>query len=191
MAQLDKLIDRLQPGQEIVIESGKNPMLRTDAGMKAMLNQQLTTQQIIPLLQEIAPMSTKVTLAQRKPSRFEYTFSEKTVVVLYTPDGESVTAKIAIPGYDEEMPSAGEGEAGQETGPAARPAAGGEPEVNALLRKMFGMGCSDLHLTSNHKPLVRLHGDMQELSDHPVIPPAKMQALLGAILPPHNAAQFE
>ena len=191
MAQLDKLIDRLQPGQEIIIDSGKNPMLRTDAGMKAMLNQQLTTQQIIPLLQEIAPMSAKVTLAQRKPSRFEYTFSGKTVVVLYTPDGESVTAKIAIPGYDEELPAAEEGDDEQASATAPRATAGGEPEVNALLRKMFGMGCSDLHLTSNHKPLVRLHGDMQELSDHPVIPPAKMQALLGAILPPHNAAQFE
>jgi twitching motility protein PilT len=53
------------------------------------------------------------------------------------------------------------------------------------------MGASDLHLTSNHKPLVRLHGDMQELSDQPVIPPDGMKRLLSAIIPNHNASQFE
>ncbi len=102
MAQLDKLIDKLQPGQEIVLEAGKTPMLRTDSGLRAMLNQQLTAQQVIALLQEIAPMSNKVIIAQKKPSRFEYTFGGKNVVVLYAPDGDQVTAKIAIPGYEEE-----------------------------------------------------------------------------------------
>jgi hypothetical protein len=44
----------------------------------------------------------------------------------------------------------------------AKPAMGassGEPEVNVLLRKMFQMGASDLHLTANHKPLIRLHSE--------------------------------
>jgi twitching motility protein PilT len=32
---------------------------------------------------------------------------------------------------------------------------------------------------------------MQEFSDHPVIAPDRMRSLLAAIIPPHNAAQFE
>ena len=193
MAQLDKLIDRLQPTQEILLESGKTPMLRSDAGMKAMLNQQLNAQQLIALLQEIAPLSNRVTLAQKKPSRFEYTFGGKTVVVLYSPQGDQISAKIAIPSYDEDI-SADREESPEASGAGAAPAttpAGGEPEVNALLRKMFQMGCSDLHLTSSHKPLVRLHGEMQEFSDHAVVGPERMQAMLLAIMPPHNAAQYE
>jgi twitching motility protein PilT len=188
MAQLDKLIDKLQLNQEIVLESGKNPMLKTDTGAKPMLNQQLSAQQLIPLIQEIAPVGIRAAIAQKKQSRFEYTFGGKTVVVLYTPDGDSVSAKIAIPGYD--------ADAAEPAAPAAagapRPAApGAEPEINVLLRKMFQMGASDLHITSNHRPLIRLHGDMLELSDQPVISPERMSALIGGIMLPHNASQFE
>ena len=187
MAQLDKLIDRLQPTQEIILESGKTPMLRSETGMKAMLNQQLNAQQLIALLQEIAPLSNRVTIAQKKPSRFEYTFGGKTVVVLYAPQGDQVSAKIAIPGYEEDLPV----DAEESPDTAAAAPAGGEPEINALLRKMFQMGCSDLHLTSNHRPLVRLHGEMQEFSDHPVIGPDRMKAIIMAIMPSHNVEQFE
>jgi twitching motility protein PilT len=185
MAQLDKLIDKLQLNQEILLESGRTPMLKTESGAKPMLNQQLSAQQLIPLIQEIAPAGNKAAIAQRKQSRFEYTFGGKTVVVLYAPDGDNITAKIAIPGYDED--AAGPASAG-----APRPApSGAEPEINVLLRKMFQMGASDLHITSNHRPLIRLHGDMQELSDQPVITQDRMHALLGGIMPPHNAAQYE
>jgi twitching motility protein PilT len=185
MAQLDKLIDKLQPNQEILLESGKNPMLKTDAGVKPMLNQQLSAQQLIPLVQEIAPTGIRAAIAQRKPSRFEYAVGGKTVVVLYTPEGDNVTAKIAIPGYDEDA------EAPAAAGAPRTAASGAEPEINVLLRKMFQMGASDLHITSNHRPLIRLHGDMQELSDQPVITPERMSTLIGGIMLPHNASQYE
>ncbi len=194
MPQLDKLIDKIQPGQEIILEAGKTPMLRTDSGLRAMLNQQLSAQQLVALLQEIAPTGNKVTIAQRKPSRFEYAFGGKNVVVLYAPEGDQVNAKIAIPGYEEEMPAEAEGPQPVEEAPRAAPAAGGpggEPEVNGMLRNMFEMGCSDLHLTSSHRPMVRLHGEMMELEGQPVIMTDRMRKLLGAIMPPHNAARFE
>jgi len=196
MAQLDKLIERLQPSQEIILESGKTPMLSSDGSMKAMLNQQLSTQQIVPLLQEIAPVNAKVTLGQRKSTRFEYSLGDKTVVVLFSPQGDQATAKIAIPGYEEDLVgiSAAKSTAESVPVPAAVPrtaASGGEPEINALLRKMFQMGASDLHLTSSHKPLVRIHGDMRELTEEPVLPADRIKALVSAILPSHNAAQFQ
>jgi len=191
MAQLDKLIDKLQLNQEIILESGKAPMLKTESGSKPMLNQQLSAQQLIPLIQEIAPASNKAAIAQRKQSRFEYTVGGKAVVVLYVPDGDQVSAKIAIPGYDED--AAEPAPATAPTKPAAVTVApsGAEPEINILLRKMFQMGASDLHMTSNHRPLIRLNGDMQELSDQPVITQDRMHTLMGPIMPPHNAAQFE
>jgi len=195
MPQLDKLIDKLQPGQEIILEAGKTPMLRTDSGLRAMLNQQLSAQQLIALLQEIAPMSNKVTIAQKKPSRFEYAFSGKNVVILYAPDGDQVTAKIAIPAYEEDLPADEGAPRTSSIEEAPRPAAaggpGGDPEVNGMLRTMFQMGCSDLHLTSNHKPMVRLHGEMMELEGQSVIEADRMRKLLAAIMPPHNAAQFD
>jgi len=196
MAQLDKLIERLQHSQEIVIESGKTPMLGSDGTMKAMLNQQLSIQQIIPLLQEIAPASAKATLGQRKSTRFEYTLGDKTVVVLFSPQGDQAIAKIAIPGYEEDITGgSAQGPAAESVaGPGAAPrtaVSGGEPEINALLRKMFQLGASDLHLTSGHKPLVRLHGDMRELSEESVLPPDRIKVLVSAIMTSYNAAQFQ
>jgi twitching motility protein PilT len=196
MAQLDKLIEKIQPSQEIILESGKTPLLSSDGSLKAMLNQQLSTQQIVPLLQEIAPVSAKVALGQKRPARFEYTFGDRTVVVLFSPNGDHVTAKIAIPGYAEDAPGPAGGKAASESAPAPGAAprtasSGGEPEINALLRKMCQMGASDLHLTSNHRPLVRLHGDMRELSEEPLLAPERVRTLVSAILPPYNAAQFQ
>ncbi len=187
MAQLDKLIDRLQDSQQIILESGKTPMLRTDSGTKPMLNQQISAQQLVPLVQEIAPLSTRAAIAQRKQSRFEYTVGSKTVVVIYGPDGDQLKATIAIPVYEEDGPVAGPAAAPQ----TAAAGAGGEPEINILLRKMFQMGASDLHVTANHRPMIRLHGDMQELTDQSPITAEHMQGIIGAIMPQHNAAQFE
>ncbi|MDA8131173.1 MAG: type IV pilus twitching motility protein PilT [Elusimicrobia bacterium] len=56
---------------------------------------------------------------------------------------------------------------------------------------MCSLGASDLHLTSAHRPMVRVNGDMTELKDEPVLAGEKLRALLAAIMPPHNVSQFE
>ncbi len=220
MSQLDKLIERLQPQQEILLETGKEPMMRTRTGAKAMLNQVLTTPQIIALLTEIAPITQKQNITQKKPTNFEYQYNAKSHTIMFMAQGEQVRAVIsqadgAKPVVEPEIEPeiAPESDSGIEQddfepevipeepevpsapptrSPAAKPAAGGpEPEINVLLRKMFGMSASDLHLTSNHKPMIRLHGDMQELPDQPAISPERMKKLIYRIMPPHNATQYE
>ncbi len=179
MAQLDKLVEKLQRNEEIVLEAGKAPMLKTKTGSTLMFNQQVSPVQLSNLLQEIAPAALKSTVAQQKPARFEYTFGAKTVVVIYAPESDQISARIMI--------------AGSAADPGSEPqaAAEGEPEINLLLRKMFKLNASDLHLTSSHRPMIRLHGDMKEFGDEPVINQDRMRSLLGAIIPAHNAAQFE
>ena len=179
MAQLDKLVEKLQRNEEIVLEAGKAPMLKTKTGSTLMFNQQISPVQLSGLLQEIAPAALKATIAQQKPARFEYTLGPKTVVVIYAPESDQISARIMI--------------AGSAADPGSDPQAPveGEPEINLLLRKMFKMNASDLHLTSSHRPMIRLHGDMKEFGDEPVINQERMRSLLGAILPAHNAAQFE
>jgi len=179
MAQLDKLVEKLQRNEEIVLEAGKAPMLKTKTGSTLMFNQQISPVQLSGLLQEIAPAALKAVVAQQKPARFEYTLGAKTVVVIYAPESDQISARIMI--------------AGSAADPGSDPQAPveGEPEINLLLRKMFKMNASDLHLTSSHRPMIRLHGDMKEFGDEPVINQERMRSLLGAILPAHNAAQFE
>ena len=176
MAQLDKLIEKIQPEQEIVLESGKFPMLMTKTGATPMLNQQISATQMAALLQEIATSDCKAAISQQKPARFTYTAGSKSVAVSYAPENGQATVKITLAAGAPEMGAA---------------ASGAEPEVNALLRKMFKMNASDLHLTCGHRPMLRVYGDMKELADEPVLKQDRMNAMLRAIMPPHNYAQFE
>jgi twitching motility protein PilT len=214
MSQLDKLIERLQPQQEILLETGKEPMMRTRLGTKAMLNQVLSTPQIIALLTEIAPFAHKQNIMQKKAANFEYQYNAKAHNVMFMAQGEQVravisqsdgTKPVAKPESESESDSGIEpdfepevitGEPESRMAPAPAPAArptgaGPEPEINVLLRKMFGMNASDLHLTSNHKPMIRLHGDMIELADQPAVTPERMKKLIYGIMPPHNATQYD
>jgi twitching motility protein PilT len=214
MSQLDKLIERLQPQQEILLETGKEPMMRTRLGTKAMLNQVLSSPQIIALLTEIAPLANKQSITQKKATNFEYQYNAKAHTLMFMAQGEQVRAvisqtdgvkPIAKPEPEPEIDSGIEPDFEPEvitdepetqtapvTAPAAKPVgAGPEPEINVLLRKMFGMNASDLHLTSNHKPMIRLHGDMMELADQPAVTPARMKKLIYSIMPPHNTTQFD
>ncbi len=194
MAQLDKLIEKIQDGQQILLETGKEPMLRTASGAQVMVKQQLSTQQILPLVAEISPPASRQAVLQKKPTTFEYAFRDRTYAVTMLVNGDVVRGTIAIGAAAPAAAAAGDvvEEEAPASAPAAKPSAtGAEPEVNAMLRKMFQKGCSDLHLTSNHKPMVRLHGEMMELEGHSVIPSNRLQKILGEIMQPHNAAQFE
>lgn len=213
MGQLDKLIDRIQPTQELLLESQKEPMMRSSSGLKVMVNQQLTSPQIIALLAELAPPGQKQDVIQKKPTTFEYALGDKRFTVSFLTQGDQVrgviapaeaaepntqatvdeTEETAVPDIDDEDVDAVEVISAQslETPKPAPRTAAGEPEINGLLRQMFQMGASDLHLTAKHKPLIRLHGDMQELPNNAAISSDRLKKLIYSIMPPHNAAQFE
>ena len=189
MGQLDRLIEKLQQGQEILLETQKEPQLRTAAGLQVLVKQQLSSEQIITLLTEIAPAERKSDLLGGKQASFEYVLAGKNHRVSFTPQGDQAIGTIAVSGNGN-----GKGVATTETAasPSLQGAANaGEPEINGLFRKMVELGASDLHLTSNHKPMIRESGDMVELSDYPPIPPEQMKKLLQPIMTNHNAAQFE
>ncbi len=173
----------MQPGQELLLESGKSPVLKGDGGASQMLNQQLTAGQIFGLIGEIAPADLRDQVAQSRPVKFDYLLGSRAVAVNFSAESGQASARLLC------------GAAAKAAAPGCAPAGtsvgGPEPELNYLLRKMFKMGASDLHLTSCHRPLARVHGDMKEMGDEPVIRNDRMGALLGAIMPPHNAAQFE
>jgi twitching motility protein PilT len=212
MGQLDKLIERIQSAQELLLESQKEPMMRSSNGLKVMVNQQLTSPQIVALLAELAPQSQKQNIAQKKPTTFSYALRDKRYTVSFLTQGEQVrgviapaetaappaatvheTGVAAVPDIDDEDVDTVEVVSVQSTAPPKpySQAPASEPEINVLLRKMFQLGASDLHLTSEHRPLMRLHGDMQELPNQAAISSDRLRKLIYAIIPAHNAAQFE
>lgn len=192
MPQLDKLIEKILPNQEMLLETNKEPSMRSETGMKAMVNQQLTSQHIIAFLSEIAPADIKTDLAGKKTTSFAYALGGKNYNISFMAQGEQVRGIIALSDGSKETPIPAA------STPAAAPAAAGrptvsdsEPEINALFRKMIAAKASDLHLSSNHRPILRESGDITELTDLPVISPEKMKKLLYDIMPEHNRTQFE
>ena len=66
----------------------------------------------------------------------------------------------------------------------------GEPALNAYLRKMIEVGASDLHMSSEATPLVRLHGEMQPLDGDAKLSTQELHSLLMGIAPEQNQEEF-
>lgn len=66
----------------------------------------------------------------------------------------------------------------------------GEPAINAYLRKMIEVGASDLHMSSEATPLVRLGGEIQPLDGDTKLSSSELNTLLMAIAPEQNQEEF-
>ncbi|HET8901803.1 MAG TPA: PilT/PilU family type 4a pilus ATPase, partial [Holophagaceae bacterium] len=84
-----------------------------------------------------------------------------------------------------------------ESGPAPRPEAR-EVEVpqggslsERLFKTLLALKGSDLHCTSNHPPIARVHGDMEELSDFGTLGPSQMEDLMRSLATPDTWRHFE
>lgn len=156
MAQLDKFIEKVQAGQEIMLEAGKAPVLKAESGSVPMTNQALTAAQITALVLELAPAELRDAVIQGRPAKFDYAAGIKTVIVVFSPEAEPLTARI----YSGVRRSDTAFAAPQ---PSAAAPHAPEPGMNVLLRRMFKLGASDLHLTSSHRPMVRVNGAVSNL----------------------------
>jgi twitching motility protein PilT len=58
----------------------------------------------------------------------------------------------------------------------------GSPQLDAMLERMVAEGASDLHLVANHKPYWRIDGDMNELTDAPLLSSNEAWELLDPVL---------
>ncbi len=64
-------------------------------------------------------------------------------------------------------------------------------ELDTMLTRLVQMNGSDLHLTVGAPPRVRIHGDLVELPDYPLLTPADTAALVQAVLSGEQWARFE
>jgi len=65
------------------------------------------------------------------------------------------------------------------------------PSLSDLLKRMVDMGGSDLHITTNSAPRVRLHGELKPLEDLPPLGPADTKQLAYSILTDAQKHRFE
>jgi twitching motility protein PilT len=77
--------------------------------------------------------------------------------------------------------------------PAAAVSSGGDPrgKVSALLSLMLQKRASDLHLSSDNPPMLRVDGDIVPVEGWPVMTHAALKELLWSITPEKNREQWE
>jgi len=65
------------------------------------------------------------------------------------------------------------------------------PTLSELLKRMVDAGGSDLHITTNSPPRIRLHGELRPCEDLPVLGPADTKQLAYSILTDAQKHRFE
>jgi twitching motility protein PilT len=65
------------------------------------------------------------------------------------------------------------------------------PTLSELLKRMVDSGGSDLHITTNSPPRVRVHGELKPLEDLPALGPADTKQLAYSILTDAQKHRFE
>src|SRR6187200_2568418 len=63
--------------------------------------------------------------------------------------------------------------------------------IPELLGKLLEAKGSDLHLTAGTPPTVRVHGELERLSEYPILTPRALQGMIYAILPQKMRERFE
>jgi len=63
--------------------------------------------------------------------------------------------------------------------------------LSDLLKRMVEMGGSDLHITTNSPPRIRVHGELQPLDDVPILTPADTKQLAYSVLTDSQKHRFE
>jgi len=65
------------------------------------------------------------------------------------------------------------------------------PTLSELLKRMVDVGGSDLHITTNSPPRIRVHGELKTCDDLPVLGPAETKQLAYSILTDAQKHRFE
>jgi len=205
MARLDSLLERLQaePASELSLETGRGATLQTARGPQLLIKQPLTTTQIVGALTEILPADLRPGFPQPGQTAFNYLAPTGPVEVHFELDGAVARASVVrlgggppaaqpagTTGTDVAPPAPEAAEPPK--APALRIAAPEDPSaaVAALLEAMVARRASDLHLSSDCTPMLRIDGDMTPVESYGPVAPARLEALLWSIAPEKNREEW-
>ncbi len=194
MAFVDNVIQYLRKaqGERIVLESDKECVVYRPGGSSVPTGQKLSFAQLKGMIEEIIPDEQRMAFSSGHPVLFPYNGAGGAIdVEASQPDGmirvslgahevpaESVSQPVAAPTVHAEPVQSG--------GPAKK--IGHIDELFRMLRDIEG---SDLHLSSNDKPFVRVHGVMKKLDQYEVCDPVYLKKILWDIVPQRNKTEWE
>jgi twitching motility protein PilT len=190
MAFIDRIIQFMQSqqGERIVLVNDQPAVVFRPGGSSAPTNQAVSFSQIKSMLDEIIPDDQRPSFASGEPFLFEYRYAGGPVEVdVSQPDG---TIRVSIGVADAPaMPV----EVVHEAPPRNDYAGPEQPVTNMdeLFRLLKELEGSDLHMSSNEKPFVRIYGTMKSLDQYVVNRNERLKELLWEITPRRNQEEWE
>jgi twitching motility protein PilT len=200
MASIDRVIQYMQGqgGERVVLESDHQAMIYRPGGASAPMTKDLLTMSYITtLLNEVMPDDQRMAFAGGQSMVFQYGYGSGTVDVdVNQTDG---LLRVCIGVSEPPKPKLSEVQVVTEL--PEQPAAAPQPAVAAgtkqighideLFRLMKEMEASDLHLSSNEQPMVRVHGMMKKLQQYEVSKADRLKRILWEIAPKRNQDEWE
>src|SRR5262249_19451251 len=207
MARLDSVLETLfkSPGAELVFETGFGIRIKTALGLAPIIKQPLTTPQILAAFGEIVPADLRAGFPADGTTQFHYLAPAGPVNVRLEKSGNAVKVAVTIrsgAGMPEEQgptptsptvsfaapPAASSPARPRIVGSSTRDAA---QAMQQLLDVMLEKGASDLHLSSDNAPMLRLDGDIVPIAGQPELSPEHLKEMLWSIAPPKNKEQWQ
>ncbi len=192
MPFVDRIIQFLQTqhGERIVVQNDELCMIYRPGGAAAPTKDRLTLTQVCTLVNEILPAEQRDAYALGEPVSFTYGYGGGEIEIDVTQEEGNVRVSIGAP------PSLVEARTAPP--PAEHPA---EPRhtgpgqtighIDELFRYLKEIEGSDLHLSANEKPMVRVHGVMKKLENYEVNDAEHLKRLLWQITPQRNQDEWE
>jgi twitching motility protein PilT len=150
--------------EELILAARRPPAFRFGNDLRPVSQQVLEHPQITALLSE---------LSDNIASGFVYTMGgDKPFVCEITESAEGLSARL--------KPHV-----------AAAAALSKGAELDVYLRQLVEAEGSDLHLSADEPPMIRLHGDMMQMPDSTKLSPERTRQLLEAIMPEKNLADYQ
>jgi twitching motility protein PilT len=190
LAQLDALLRALSEkgASELQLTGGSRPMFCFPEGDRPVSQTVLNGPQISALLSELADQIEAAKIAAGQSSSFTYAL----------PDGMAFDVRFdGSDGTPRAMVRPSDGATGAAPAPveAAAPALPtiepGAPEIDRYLRALVEHGGSDLHLSADETPMLRVDGSMTRLPGATTLSGEATIELLRAIMPEVNRKEFE
>jgi twitching motility protein PilT len=212
MARLDAYIDLLfrEQASFLLLETGTGANLHANDGARPVLRQPLTTQQIIGAVGELVPGEMKDAFPGAAVE-FRYQAPSGEVQVRFESKGDRATARItpaargsqpapqaarsaappaAAPAPAQPASNASQAEPGDRVVEVAPAAEDASQAMRDLLDTMIKERASDLHISSDMDPCLRIDGDIVPLRGYGVLSASRLEAMLWSIAPAKNREEF-
>jgi len=187
LAQLDAMLRALvsRGARELLLDDGARPLFRFPDGDRPVSQTVLQRAQILRLIGELAGPDGPSGLESGRPASFVYDLPGGGRFVCELGGNGRLSARL--------RPETGPAPQAEPSAPATarREPRAGASRIDGYLLRLVELGGSDLHLSADEVPMIRLHGSMERLAGESPMDREQTLEMLREIMPEPNRAEFE